>query len=468
MYRYNNNWSNQPVTGMPAWTGSGGGAFSPSLFTSLPNVDFQLNQGFYQALGGGQKTGLFLHEFAHAMYNAPHMCGVNSVAGPYYHFGSCGLGLTAPINIFAESMASWERWYCGFITPEEVTEDGVFTIGDHFSTGDALRIELPFPDIGDKQYLWIENHNGHFLDQQEHAGKNVGGPSGNIITDSDDGIYMYVEDIVDDCNETGIFSKGANGIYLINPDGNWDYKEDLSVSATENNWNAVMFPFKKQKKNPISGTNPWLRYKYDYDGNGIGVNNTNPNNPGDGNEGGIMYREEIAGNNQVHSYRAFGVNGGVASTAFGAGDELSMGTNPTIINYPKFSGGKVDPFWLNGLQVKINSAGAAAEVEVNFKEVNIKNDIRWTGDIILPDITKDNKSDLILAKKKIIELDLSHTPNRTSPVDYGGTIGNVFADPTTLTIKGWSQIIYGRRECYRCKKSFYFNHRRRCGSAFTK
>ncbi len=453
IYRYSTAWSSveQPVDNMHTWTGSDGGVYGFAMGNSnTPRFRHGLT-----IPKGTSGNNVFIHEFAHGLYASPHICGSNNVSGHHFNYNMTGMGLTSGSDNLSPTqtmMSSWERWYCGFIEPLEISEgQSTFFLGDYITTGDALRIEIPFSDINngnrEAQYLWIQNHAGdHSLYDQRDAGLDLKHPQDpqtddHILANSDKGLYMYVEDMSN--SEEDIITSAstrAGEMLLINPMGNWDINRDTEVDPTRSIRGSGMFPFRYQEENPISGTNPWLRYRANLPNDDGEINNTITFRPSDWNggarnEGDVIQREEVNGILD-HTYTWYGTGGGVRSSAFLGGDELNMGTNPTITNYPRYtsatSTGSNNPYYLTGLSVKVVSDGPQAQVQVKYKETGVNNHVRWTGDIVLPDITESNLYDLVLADDKQITLDLSKTPQRETI----NPITNDFVNPTKLTIRG--------------------------------
>ena len=452
IYRYSSSWSDQPRAAMPGWLGSNGGYYSESI----TNVA-QFSHGFAIPQGSSAKN-IFPHELAHGLYDSPHLCGSNYVSGDHFNLNMVGMGLTSGNDNYNPThamMSSWERWYNGFIDPLEISEgQSTYLLRDYVTTGDALRIEIPFSELDNgvkgKQHLWIQNHAGdHPLYEHELAGFDLlhwddpeDPTNDHVVSNSDKGLYMYIEDVANTIDDIDVVRTRPGEMLLINPMGNWDIYRDIDVPKTRNKFEARMLPFRYIEENPITGTNPWLLYRGDVnedanmqtDGE-ISFDPDEWNATGGGaQEGDLIYREEVNGALD-HTYARFGIGGGVRPSAFLAGDELNMGTNPTITNFPRYTGATASgnaPYYLTGLSVKIVSNGPQAQVQVKYKQTGVNNHVRWTGDIVLPDITESNLYDLVLADDKQITLDLSRTPQRESINPITGD----FVNPTKLTIRG--------------------------------
>ncbi len=471
LYRYDRGWNPQPRNGMANWFGSGGGYQGNNLTGNTDPIEgFEFQNGFVAPIGSNNQV-LFNHEFAHAIYNAPHQCGVNGVSGPYFNFNMVGIGLTTGndnTNISYPIMSAWERWYLQFINPIDPNgQDGVYTIGDYVATGDAMQIEIPFSDMngGNKQRLWIQNNvGGHDLYTHRWAGRDLtpwGAPDpdpDHLLSDSNNGIYMYTENITNTHNFVNPFWSSSGQVKMINPMGNWDMTRLTTVDPTTNRWGARMYPFSYVEENPITGVNPWFAHRGDYGGpgrdcvddeilfcgslNGGGCPGGGPNNnacvSSVRNEFEVILREEVNGVYD-HTYRQYGVDGGVESTAFLAGDKLSMGTNPTIINMAMYDEDteQNESYYLNGLSVEILTNGPQAYVEVKYKQTAINEDVRWTGNVVLPNITENNQPDLDLAVGKQITIDVSGTAHRSTK----HPVIDDFVNPSSFTISSGAKVL---------------------------
>jgi M6 family metalloprotease-like protein len=97
----------------------------------------------------------FKHEFAHNLYNAPHYLGANKCADGQYFYRPTGWGLMATWHQQFDVANAWEKWWLGWLTPQEVSSNGNYVLKDFITEHDAIR--LPIPNAPG-EYLWIENH----------------------------------------------------------------------------------------------------------------------------------------------------------------------------------------------------------------------------------------------------------------------------------------------------------------------
>ncbi len=117
-----------------------------------------------------------------------------------------------------------------------------------------------------------------------------------------------------------------------------------------------------------------------------------------------------------------------------------MGSNPALVNYPKYDIKKqcLDPFYLNGLKVSFSQVKESTKfkVKIEYKKTTLDNNVRWTGNIVLPDITGDFLPDLQLGFRKTLTLDKSGTANR-----HTKTMEGDFINPTKLTVKSGAAVV---------------------------
>ncbi len=145
-----------------------GGYASVPFATNLPSTNgqyYQVDKGFTQTGGlSGLDVPLFVHEFAHTLYSAPHCLSAGRVVGQYFT-ATEGPGMMSHIRTYFAANA-WERWFNGWaeLQASGVGTDiqnasslaatgGIYTLRDYITTGDMMRIKLPGSS---GQYLWLE------------------------------------------------------------------------------------------------------------------------------------------------------------------------------------------------------------------------------------------------------------------------------------------------------------------------
>jgi len=445
VHRYSKRWSEQPTNGMKAWVGSGGGFAGTGVRHTNTINGYRFREGFTMTYG----SGVFVHEVAHVLFNAPHIMGVNNVVGNFFYLMSAGWGIMAPISIFG-GFNAWERWYCGFIEPkadiqsaEDLKAGNRFVLQDFFTTGDALRIAIPFSG---GQHLWLENH-AKIHPQDEHPWKGSEVGHGDVVAGTAKGVYAYVESIAGSRNEIfSALSNRANGIKVLHAGGNFDYHLYEELPDIKNAWGNPMKSFRREAENPISGLNNLYRFPFDTNKDGKIYIDQNYNSSRTEWMAPI-FREEILVDSFVNLYGSFGVydeekaEGYIGPVAFRTGDYLDMGSNPMPLNYPRYNmqQKQLEPYYLNGLGVKFSSVEGnpnAVAVEVRYDRTALCQNRRWTGRIVLPNITKNDEADLEVGPCVRLIINKSGTNNRHLVTEAGD-----FINPTTFTIAKDAKMI---------------------------
>lgn len=372
---------------------------------------------------------VFSHEFAHNVYGAPHTWGVNGVVGNYYYSYN-GWGFMAPFQIM-QCANAWERWWLNWITPQEITTNGTYTLKDYLTEGDALRIKIP--EIGPTetdQYIFLENH--QLIDYYDRKP--------DYIEESDaltSGIYTFISARGHSRNSTISISKPyANMFKSLNAAGKndftiADYKTVYGVGESEE------FPvFEKGLDNPISGQSNWEWIRSDFDATSKIEISDNANRQGDlgtldtYNDIKFAAAEKIGGTT-TDTYAFIGDS----DVPFQVGDEISMSGIIPALNYPQFNGvgDSLYPYYLNGLKIKVDSYNSTSKefsIEVKFDDWEVRANKRWCGNIILPE-----NNDLVIKDNIILTLNKTGTPNRRISDPIHG-----FYTPTKLTIENGSSI----------------------------
>jgi len=450
IYRYSTGWAEQPTLGMNRWAGSGGGYAAANGIGLERYNGYKFMEGFTMMWG----SGVFVHEIAHTLFNAPHLFGSNNTVGNYFYRPSVSWGTMNTIPVF-QNFNAWERWYMGFndilydITSEVSLEQGnEFILNDYYTTGDAMRIEIPFSG---GQHLWIENRTKlHRYDEHAWKGFAIGA---DTIATTPAGLYLYTEAVGAKQEQIiSVLSDICNGIRPLNAAGNYDYSYTDELPE-KNAWANNLYKFKKLNANSLSGTNPYFFYRADFNKNGTIDLDVNYNAAR--NEGEPINRQEMPDGSYRNLYHNFGVYDTAKdadytrSPAFGSGDVLDMGSNPTISNYQRYEQNKqcMAATYLNGLKIsffKVSNNRSSIKVRVEFKQTALNNNVRWCGNIILPNITADSLPDLVLQPRIELLLDKSGTANRhtlTAAGDFINPTHFKIATGATLYMKKRSRIV---------------------------
>lgn len=358
---------------------------------------------------------LFKHEFGHAIYDAPHYFGANNVVGERF-YRNHGWGMMSETHRIINTTNAWEEWWLNWMTIQNVTTNGTYTIKDFVTENDAIRIPIPKTN----QFLWIENHQKINALDDKVIYKNE---SPNTT-----GIYAYITTKGGDCldvDEAKIFAQNTcNSFKVLSSKGNFDY-----------DWTPItnnVPRFDKIASNPISGQTDLTTIRKDFNSDGTIYVNTNNNSCYPPNE-----QDGVINNAGSNNY-AFT---GSVQDVFQVNDEIGLSGIVPALNYPvynNFTTKRLEPFILNGLSVKItnyNSTTKEFEVEVEFDNWNINTDKRWTGNMELQNLSNNNNPDLIVKSNVTLTINKSGTPNTHVSTSYPD-----FIVPSVLTCKSGSTM----------------------------
>jgi hypothetical protein len=451
VYRYDPRWALQPAPGMSRWPGSDGGFAGLGALNLLDPFEDRcyLQEGFTLCKGAGIPTGLLIHEIAHTLYNCPHFQSSNGTVGDFFYPVSAGNSATSPIPFF-RTFSAWERWYLGYIEPVAdlswpgSPSEGEYRLRDFLGTGDALRIALPNSD-GD-QFLWLENHQKRSdLDEHPWAGQAVG-PGAHTVPPSAAGVYLTWERVAKTRQQPVQFTTGCNALRPVSAAGNWDYVR-LDSSVT-NHWGNTLYLYRRGKANPTGGTNPLTSFRDDLNGDGVITVNNHPNMAVNEGRDHSIACEEISPGRFEPLYANFGGYSSLAAGyarphAFRDGDSITLSTNPLLLETRYYSQRDTGfaPARLSGLSLFFRqSADGDFRVTVKTRQTALYGQVRWSGRLILPDLSEDGRPDLVLAPQSTLRLVKGVVANRHRKAADGG-----FVNPTVFTVARGCGIRLQRR-----------------------
>jgi len=401
VFRYNSTWeeSENPYPEMEEWWCSHG------AWADIPNHNFgsiAITDGYTHPPGLSKLGKTFTHELSHCIFDAPHYGNCNRVVGKYFSSNTMWGIMPTNGNEILGCANAWERWYLGYINIkydlDGVSDNGNYILRDYMTTGDAIRIKLPY--VTD-EYLWLENHQGlNVFDNRIDYKDEI---CGYDLPDEPTDLMIYVEKISSSKTNVGsnIFYDGANGLKLINADGNYDY----SIQKFENRgeWCGNEIPqCTKGIPNPYSGYHTASRHQYDRDSEGVS-------------DGIIDWHTGANGGTNEHHYQIwigdeflYGNMG--PNSGFRVGQKIGISTNPAITNFQEYNKdlAKLTPTYLNGISIEVLSKNTNGDltIQVEFDNYDLNENIRMCGDIVLPPET------INLSENKTLTLDKSGTPNR--------------------------------------------------------
>lgn len=410
------------------------------------------------------------HEFNHLLLgsNNFHSGGGNApIFTSYFMPVQGGWSLMGAANSSLMTASAWDRDRLGW-RPEgsrfairardlaglEVNSDldplagdtGIFVLRDFITTGDALRIRMPFlPDDVYPQWLWLENHqtesrNGCPMDRfhyEDHA----------CTTPAIPGIYAQMQVAKEKQEGEGIYGGYADYLRPVLANGNYDRRLRGDTITFQCLWPGPTQPFlvKDSWANPLSGWHDQEFPLFDQDGNGKLTRRE-----------AVSPRVEIFNGRMVDEAQYLG-SSRHAFTVEG-NHRIAMGTNPSSANMltlacnmsTERNHGKapdVRAVYLNGISVELmeQRTDGSIVLKVRTGDTRITNDIRWCADsIVLPPLHGYNGAALTLAKGMTLTVDRSGTPTHMAQQGEGPH-GYWFSKPTQFTITKGAKVVLERK-----------------------
>jgi hypothetical protein len=302
-----------------------------------------------------------------------------------------------------------------------------FLVRDFVTTGDAIRIELPYlqePSAKiNKQWLWFENHQkleGN-LDHGDALRK---------------GIYAFVQVGKEALTGQGTYGGNCNYTWPLSAMGNHDMLIDEK---------AELYHINDGLENPLTGYNNLILGAWDLN-----------------DRDGIIRRDELffARNMKMNgeyldstiyelgTYPLFGT----ALDAFLPGDRIGIDQNPAalpLLTYLTSSSGSARPgapaasdnriIHLNGIAIDVldQFPDGSIRIRVSWDQNRLQSDVRWCGNIHLHESLEIDKGVSLL-------LDQGLTPQKPrDPILFKGQ--QVFADSSTLVLLPGAKLKLGKK-----------------------
>lgn len=441
-----------------------------------PGKIFDFNSDSYSVFGGNEHMpfNIAKHEYAHLLLggNNFHAGGGQSGGTNYFISTQCGWSILGAANSSLLTCNAWDRDRLAWIGPEkqmsiscyntegrEVSSDldadsaaqqGLYLLRDFVTTGDALRIKLPF--LSDKefqQWLWVENHqtiknNGSIFDKFQYQ-------EAECVEDATPGLYCYMQ--VDKSVKEGAATYGGFGDYLrpMPSDGMYDivFDEEKLLNDCINGHAYEVFERKSGNANPFSG-NHLLEFP---------VMDVNIDGKIDGTEQKALVIERADG--EIIKRLPYLGN---AATAFAPQGKSRLGpdTNPSTASMTtlvssstalKLRYNKDRNTFLNNTRVKLN--GISIEIieqrddgsillDILFDDFKVGQNVRWCADTIeLP-----AGRELEVSDGATLLLDRSLSPTRLSDPEvvdgrtyFSKTSTFIVSEGATLNLSAKSSLV---------------------------
>lgn len=403
--------------------------------------------------------GICRHEFTHLFLGDNNF---HSGGGERNGQGSYWIGVQCMWSVIGAAHASlaccnaWDRERLGWKPPQKneyvscldennhevvsTLEDtsGIFTLRDFLTTGDAIKIKLPYLQPYEyEQYLWVENHQGskhngtvfdHFVFENEPC-----------VQPATPGLYMYMQVDRSHYNKGNIYNGFADYLHPLPADGLYDIEYDSTFQKNACVNDVLMRPFVRwpSLQNPLTGNHALEIPTRDFNGNQILEYN----------ELGILAIEKTE--DFFIKNLAYLGNSAVAFTKKG-NSKIGMGTNPSTSNLitavsnahpPPFKQNYKEPVfncrttYLNGISISILSElpNGAITVQIKHDDFILNKSMRWCADSIVVPLACNTLKPLLLTNKSTLCIDRGLTPTRTTkPIAFKGN--KVFTDTSQMVL----------------------------------
>lgn len=368
---------------------------------------------------GINPTGIVCHEVSHMLFgsNAFHTSGGNhrgsSEQMPFLTLQG-GYGLMGCANSSLVCCNAYERWRMhwkhpsapDYITARDSADntflssdvshaDGnrTFRLRDFITTGDAVRIRLPYKgsEACSNQYIWLENHqigsNGK-LDYLQYSNDFTCRPQGTS------GIYAYYQvgrDVLTGSRGAVWFKDERDNLRQIPAEGYYNYRYERMAAGQTYNLSCVNYAehdgfHVREAENPFNGYSD-LELQFHPGADDSVLTRACEQ---------VIWRKVVDGRN--NDSLAFLGDG---RDAFFTSRHLNMGTNPSTCNARTyynslFENGRSDyavnrnnprnerTTWLSGLGITMEpQPDGDFIVRIRWDDYDICNDANWTGRIVL-------------------------------------------------------------------------------------
>jgi hypothetical protein len=365
--------------------------------------------------------------------------------GQYWIAQSSGWSNMGLYNCSLLSWNAWDRQRMGWKANDQtfeisarkpdMTEDngdldatnqadaGTYLLRDFVSSGDAIRIKLPFTDPVNEypEFLWVENHQGANQNTNPYDRWQHESPGEPCVIPVVPGLQMYVQ-IDKEVRQNSDYDLlyGGPGDYLRPLDAN-GHVDDIIYSTTENTTcvcgGCPRKPYLRSQPNPLTGVADRHGESLDINGNGALIHSD-------------VVDHWIEDQNGTSVNELF--NLGHARQVFTANAKVGIGTNPssaTMMNSVGFDVNRpgtknLRRIYLNGVSVELMAqhTDGSIEVKVRFDDVDVKNDARWCADEIqLNPVATSTGYSLNVTAGNTITLDRGTTATRrNNPETYNG------------------------------------------------
>lgn len=420
--------------------------------------------------GSALPFGILKHEFNHLLLggNNFHSGGGNAPTFTSYFIPlQGGWSMMGAANSSLLTACGWDRdrlgWYpsgtelhipahngsgqrvSGDLDPLQ-GDTGLFIINDFVTSGDVLRIRMPFlPEDEYPQWLWLENHQTASHNQCPTDVFHF--EYFDCVKNAVPGIYAMMQ--VDRNQKTGPGLYGGYSDYLrpVLASGNFDWRLRGDTTNYTCLWPGPTMPYivRNDAANALTGSQDQEFPLFDV------------NNDGKISRSEMLTPRIEVRNGVVHDQAGYMGSARHAFTPSG-NRKIGMGTNPSSANMLTLVCGKDREqnknekpnnrtVRLNGISVELleQRADGGILVHVRSGDTRLEEDVRWCADsIVLPRLESVSGHSLVVASKRRLLIDRSGTPTRM--VAQGTEKGKTwFSPPTQFTILPGADVVLERK-----------------------
>ncbi|MBK9274896.1 MAG: hypothetical protein IPM49_10190 [Flavobacteriales bacterium] len=340
----------------------------------------------------------------------------------------------APYRINARTTDG--RWTDGDLDPAE-GDTGVYVLRDFVTTGDAIRIRLPYlPADVHPQWLWLENHLG-FARNGSPTDRFHWEADSRCIDPVEPGVFALVQVAHEERAGKDTYQGHADYLRAVPATGLFDLElrgDTLSTDCPFGGGRSMPFFADSRDANPLSGGHELELPVYDRNGDGR-LDRREHYIPGTRIVDGRTTEEAVFFGRPEHAFRMIGNRA------------LGLATNPGTANLMTLvsaggkalhKGGAPDArlVVLNGLRVELlaQAADGAATVRVRTDDNVVDREVRWCADsIVLPPLRGRGGVGLSVEAGARLLLDRSATPTRVDrPEEADGRTW--FSAPTRFVV----------------------------------
>ena len=393
-----------------------------------------MNAYCYLCSHGDDPTQIIRHEYAHTLLGGNRFHsgggGIDNDGGNYWIPQTGGWGLLGLYGCSLWTWSAWDRYRLGWkgngnqyeisardqngvvevngnLDATNPNNAGVYTLRDFATTGDALRIKLPYIDEETEfpEWIWVENHQGYQNNGCEFDRWQYDNGQHSCIEGMTPGMMLYLQ-----INNERRFAHESDSLFYkdfhadytrpLLANGHWDLAFLLDSVSNGCVTNASIRPFMRFLENPLTGANDQDNYSFDVDGNGAITKLDQLSIWTEKTSDGVFHKHLYSLGHTSHVFTMQGNH------------KVGMGTNPstaTQINMvgeqtPLLTANNLRTTYLNGVSIEMieQCSNGDIRVRVRFDDVDIDDDVRWCSQDIRLNQINGNGYSLNIKKNKTV------------------------------------------------------------------